>query len=140
MGFSYGYNRNETLKDYHTDRQLLMMLTDIVSRGGNLLLDIGPRADGGIPVVMEERLNQLGRWLRAERRGDLRHSRLVAPGAVERGQDSASGAIGIHVRIRHLKDGRHSARRDMRGSRHSLRRSRIRFTRFFRAGRKRNLY
>jgi alpha-L-fucosidase len=64
MGFSYGYNRNETLTDYHTDRQLLMMLVDIVSRGGNLLLDIGPRADGGIPVVMEERLKQIGDWLR----------------------------------------------------------------------------
>lgn len=63
MGFSYGYNRNETLTDYHTDRQLLLMLIDIVSRGGNLLLDIGPRADGGIPVVMEERLKQIGAWL-----------------------------------------------------------------------------
>ena len=64
MGYSYGYNRNETLTDYHTDRQLLLMLIDIVSRGGNLLLDIGPRADGGIPVVMEERLSQMGDWLR----------------------------------------------------------------------------
>ena len=64
MGFSYGYNRNETLTDYHTDRQLILMLIDIVSRGGNLLLDIGPRADGGIPVVMEERLTQIGDWLR----------------------------------------------------------------------------
>ena len=63
MGFSYGYNRNETLTDYHTSRQLLMMLIDIVSRGGNLLLDIGPRADGQIPVIMEERLSQLGAWL-----------------------------------------------------------------------------
>jgi alpha-L-fucosidase len=63
MGFSYGYNRNETLTDYHTDRQLVLMLVDIVSRGGNLLLDIGPRADGGIPVVMEERLKQIGDWL-----------------------------------------------------------------------------
>jgi alpha-L-fucosidase len=65
MGYSYGYNRMETLTDYHTDRQLLLMLIDIVSRGGNLLLDIGPRADGHIPVVMEERLVQLGDWLRA---------------------------------------------------------------------------
>ncbi len=65
MGYSYGYNRMETLADYHSDRQLLLMLIDIVSRGGNLLLDIGPRADGHIPVVMEERLVQLGDWLRA---------------------------------------------------------------------------
>jgi alpha-L-fucosidase len=64
MGYSYGYNRMETLTDYHTDRQLLLMLIDIVSRGGNLLLDIGPRADGQIPVVMEERLTQIGNWLR----------------------------------------------------------------------------
>ena len=64
MGYSYGYNRMETLKDYHSGRQLLLMLIDIVSRGGNLLLDIGPRADGHIPVIMEERLTQMGNWLR----------------------------------------------------------------------------
>lgn len=63
MGYSYGFNRAETLTDYHSDRQLLLMLIDIVSRGGNLLLDIGPRADGQIPVIMEERLIQLGDWL-----------------------------------------------------------------------------
>jgi alpha-L-fucosidase len=64
MGYSYGYNRMETLKDYHTGRQLVLMLIDIVSRGGNLLLDIGPRADGHIPVIMEERLMEIGDWLR----------------------------------------------------------------------------
>ena len=64
MGFSYGYNRAESLNDYHTGRELLIMLVDLVSRGGNLLLDIGPNADGTIPVIMEERLIQMGSWLK----------------------------------------------------------------------------
>ena len=64
MGFSYGYNRAERLSDYHTGRELVLMLVDLVSRGGNLLLDIGPDADGNIPVVMEERLLQIGDFLR----------------------------------------------------------------------------
>ena len=64
MGFSYGYNRAERLEDYHTGRELVIMLVDLVSRGGNLLLDIGPAGDGTIPVVMEERLAQIGDWLK----------------------------------------------------------------------------
>ncbi len=64
MGFSYGYNRAERLEHYHSGRELVIMLCDNVSRGGNLLLDIGPAADGTIPVVMEERLAQIGSWLK----------------------------------------------------------------------------
>jgi alpha-L-fucosidase len=64
IGFSFGYNRAEQLKDYHTGRELIIMLVDTVSRGGNLLLDIGPAADGTIPVVMEERLHEIGSWLK----------------------------------------------------------------------------
>ena len=64
MGFSYGYNRAERVEHYHSGRELVIMLVDLVSRGGNLLLDIGPRADGNIPVVMEERLLQIGDWLK----------------------------------------------------------------------------
>ena len=40
------------------------MLADLVSRGGNLLLNIGPKADGTIPDVMEGRLLEIGRWLK----------------------------------------------------------------------------
>ena len=64
MGHSYGYNRAETLADYRTAEELILMLADVVSRGGNLCLDIGPRADGTIPVVMQERLLQIGDWLK----------------------------------------------------------------------------
>jgi alpha-L-fucosidase len=63
MGFSYGYNRNENLEDYATGQRLLLTLLDTVSRGGNLLLNIGPTADGRIPVIMQERLAYLGDWL-----------------------------------------------------------------------------
>lgn len=64
MGVSYGLNRAERLDGYHTGQELTLILADTVSRGGNLLLDIGPAADGTIPVIMEERLTQIGDWLR----------------------------------------------------------------------------
>jgi alpha-L-fucosidase len=64
MAHSFGYSRTETLDDYNTTQQLVYMLIDIVSRGGNFLLDIGPTADGRIPVVMQERLVEIGNWLK----------------------------------------------------------------------------
>ena len=63
IGHSYGYNRNEQIDDYKSSRDLILMLIDIVSRGGNLLLDIGPTADGRIPVIMQQRLLDIGHWL-----------------------------------------------------------------------------
>jgi len=63
MGFSYGYNRAARVEHYHSGRELVLMVVDIVSRGGNLLLDI-PAADGTIPQIMEERLLQIGDWLK----------------------------------------------------------------------------
>ncbi len=63
MGHSFGYNRNETAEDYRSTTQLLHLLIDSVSRGGNLLLDIGPTADGRIPEIMQQRLLEMGAWL-----------------------------------------------------------------------------
>ena len=65
MGYSYGYNRAEDSEDYRSAQELILMLIDVVSRGGNLCLDVGPRADGKIPVIMQERLLQIGAWLKA---------------------------------------------------------------------------
>ena len=63
LGHSYGFDRNEDLADYSTGMQLLLTLIDTVSRGGNLLLNVGPTADGRIPVIMQDRLAYLGQWL-----------------------------------------------------------------------------
>lgn len=64
IGMSFGINRIENIDDYNTEQDLLFMLVDIVSRGGNLLLNIGPRPDGTIPVIMQQRLIQMGDWLK----------------------------------------------------------------------------
>jgi len=64
MAFSYGYNRAERVDDYKTGREFILVLVDLVSRGGNLLLDIGPAADGTIPPLMEQRLLEIGDWLK----------------------------------------------------------------------------
>lgn len=64
IGGSYGYNRAENLEDYSTSKHLILELADIVSRGGNLLLNVGPTADGRIPVIMQERLTDIGEWLK----------------------------------------------------------------------------
>lgn len=64
MGFSYGYNREEDAWDYNSTQSLVLQLIDKVSRGGNFLLDIGPDEHGKIPPVMQERLLQMGEWLK----------------------------------------------------------------------------
>lgn len=63
IGTSYGYNQFETAEDYFSSKQLIDLLIDKVSNGGNLLLNIGPQANGLIPVVMQERLLDMGKWL-----------------------------------------------------------------------------
>lgn len=63
VGHSFGLNRSERAEDYLSSAALIRMLCDLVSKGGNLLLNIGPSADGKIPPLMEERLLDMGRWL-----------------------------------------------------------------------------
>lgn len=90
MGFSFGFNRAEDLKDYHTGRELVIMLADIVSRGGNLLFDIGPNADGTIPIIMEERLHEIGDWLNSNCDAIYAYPALEVHPPVERRRSSQS--------------------------------------------------
>ena len=63
IGLSFGYNKFETTEHYLSNEACIETLCDKVSRGGNLLLNIGPTADGLIPVIMQERLLAVGKWL-----------------------------------------------------------------------------
>src|ERR1700722_5093512 len=63
LGRSFGYNRAEGEAETIAPDELIYLLTDIVSKNGNLLLDVGPKADGTIPPVQMERLRALGAWL-----------------------------------------------------------------------------
>lgn len=63
IGKSFAYNRNEGPEDYISVKDLVQMLVDIVSKNGNFLLDVGPKADGSIPEIQVERLRGIGQWL-----------------------------------------------------------------------------
>lgn len=57
---SWGFRKKD--KNFKSVQIVLNMLADCMSKGGNLLLDIGPRADGSIPSEEVEVLRELGRW------------------------------------------------------------------------------
>src|SRR5712692_5391163 len=64
LGRSFGYNRAEGEAETIAPDELIYLLVDIVSKNGNLLLDVGPEADGTIPPVQMMRLQALGAWLK----------------------------------------------------------------------------
>jgi alpha-L-fucosidase len=57
---SWGYIHDQ---DYKTVTSIVHDLIDVVSKNGALLLNIGPKADGTIPVPEQEMLLEIGRWL-----------------------------------------------------------------------------
>ena len=61
---AWGYSRVEKLQNYLSAEQVIHMLIEVVSRGGNLLMNVGPMADGIIPIPQQERLLEVGDWLR----------------------------------------------------------------------------
>ncbi len=63
IGNSFGYNKVETEDDYISIKELIHMFVDIVSKNGNLLLNVGPMADGTIPELQKKVLLGLGEWL-----------------------------------------------------------------------------
>jgi alpha-L-fucosidase len=65
IGLSFGYNRLEDRRHLLDGPALVRHLADVVSRGGNLLLNVGPTAAGTVPDLQRRSLEQLGDWMTA---------------------------------------------------------------------------
>jgi alpha-L-fucosidase len=63
LGNSFGFNRQEGDSETLSLEALVHLLIDVVSKNGNLLIGVGPMADGTIPQLQRERLEGLGAWL-----------------------------------------------------------------------------
>ncbi|NOR76793.1 MAG: alpha-L-fucosidase, partial [Draconibacterium sp.] len=61
MNTSWGYKWYD--ENWKSSESLIHMLVDIASKGGNLLLNVGPTAEGLIPDSSVVRLKQIGRWM-----------------------------------------------------------------------------
>lgn len=63
LGLAFGYNANENREDYLSGDALIALYREVTERGGNLLINIGPRADASIPEEQRAPLKALGGFL-----------------------------------------------------------------------------
>lgn len=64
IGRSFGLNKNEPLSNYLTSDSLIRHFVKLVAAGGGMTLNVGPDADGTIPMLQQERLHDLGNWMK----------------------------------------------------------------------------
>jgi alpha-L-fucosidase len=78
MNGNWGYNAADT--NFKSTQDLVRKLSDIASKGGNFLLNVGPTAEGEIPAESVQRLREIGAWMRvnAEAIHGTRRSPLAA--------------------------------------------------------------
>jgi alpha-L-fucosidase len=62
MNTTWGYSEHD--QKWKTDETLIRNLIDIVSKGGNYLLNIGPKGDGSVPEPSIKSLQAIGRWMK----------------------------------------------------------------------------
>jgi len=87
INHTWGYRTDDT--DWKSPGQILFKLVDIVSKGGNYLLNVGPTADGVIPQASQDILRTVGRWLQVN--GDAIYGAGATPFGEEFGEASAKG-------------------------------------------------
>lgn len=64
LGYSFGYNQAEDASHSLSGSELIKLFVDVISKNGNLLINVGPRADGSIPELQRDAMRELGVWLK----------------------------------------------------------------------------
>ena len=99
MNTSYGYNQND--HNWVSAKDIVFRLVDIVSKGGNYLLNVGPTAEGLIPQPCIERLTEVGAWMQINGEAIYGTSpwRVFHEGAPEGPAAAAGGAAPVSIRF-----------------------------------------
>ena len=63
MAESWGFSSLDTPEFWKTPGELIRKLVDVASKGGNVLLNIGPDGEGTLPRMALDRLKAMGRWM-----------------------------------------------------------------------------
>jgi alpha-L-fucosidase len=87
INHTWGYRSDDT--DWKSPGQITFKLVDIVSKGGNYLLNVGPTAEGVIPQASQDILRTVGRWLQVN--GEAVYGAGPTPFGEELGEPSARG-------------------------------------------------
>lgn len=66
MGDSWSYVQTD---NYKSTNQLVHLLVDVVAKGGNYLLNVGPGPDGNLPATAISRMREIGAWMQANGEG-----------------------------------------------------------------------
>jgi alpha-L-fucosidase len=88
INHTWGFRNDDT--DWKSPGQIAFKLVDIVSKGGNYLLNVGPTAEGIIPQASQDILRTVGRWLQAN--GEAVYGAGPTPFGDEMGEPSPKGA------------------------------------------------
>jgi alpha-L-fucosidase len=92
MNRYWGWNRADT--EWKSTGELIHTLVDVASKGGNFLLNIGPKPDGSFPVEAQERLAGMGAWMDAFGESIYATQASPFPAALEWGRATLRGEAG----------------------------------------------
>ena len=96
VGLSFGYNRAEGPGQYLSAAAALRHLIDVVSRGGRLLLNVGPRADGSLPDQQVQCLEGMAAWMDRHREELIATAPLGQVEVLDAAEGASSGAPDGH--------------------------------------------